>query len=607
MMTRTAGSHTLTRALAILAGLALLAGFSLSAHPAYATLQPVGNQINYYVNSSADTHDANPGNGTCADASGHCTLRAAIEEANFDSGPTIVNIFVPAYIIALTLHSPLEPGNGPYKNITHIYGTGYGRLAPTTVIDGLWRSGNPSSCYTPDVYNPGSTTIAGVRLTGGCAADGGDFDDEGGAVQNLGTLSISSSVITGNFAENGGGGIFNGVLVFFAADAGIKVDQNELPPNSVGMLNVTGTEISHNSTLGWGGGILSQTICEEVCLNLVCIVEPDLCVYNVPSTSMTLSNDPIHDNTAGFDGGGVYNAGGAQINDSSLYRNVANGGAAVNSGGGVFNAAGSTLEISGTKLLNNTSLSDGGGLTNAAAGTYIGINPILPGEPLNITVPGAQASLTRALVQGNTARTNGGGIENNGRLWLYDSRILSNTAGSAGIDGNGGGIFSSDHLMIMGSRPADSVIAGNKALGPVGVLTPDGGGIMAIDQTWITNTSITQNSAAFGGGIGYDTTEDFRLSPAQENLQLQTVTLRSNTASMEGGGLYFVHPVTTSASGQDVPAQGRLNNTLVTANSAGETAGGIYNENPCDPVLSGTSQVTGNTAPSHPNLQVSCP
>ena len=36
----------------------------------------------FTVDSTADSHDATPGDGTCADSSGRCTLRAAIEEAN---------------------------------------------------------------------------------------------------------------------------------------------------------------------------------------------------------------------------------------------------------------------------------------------------------------------------------------------------------------------------------------------------------------------------------------------------------------------------------------------------------------------------------------------
>lgn len=33
----------------------------------------------FTVNSTADSHDANPGDGLCADAASHCTLRAAVE------------------------------------------------------------------------------------------------------------------------------------------------------------------------------------------------------------------------------------------------------------------------------------------------------------------------------------------------------------------------------------------------------------------------------------------------------------------------------------------------------------------------------------------------
>ncbi len=40
----------------------------------------------FIVDSSADTGDASPGDGVCDDGSGHCTLRAAIEEANAHAG-----------------------------------------------------------------------------------------------------------------------------------------------------------------------------------------------------------------------------------------------------------------------------------------------------------------------------------------------------------------------------------------------------------------------------------------------------------------------------------------------------------------------------------------
>ena len=45
----------------------------------------------YSVNSSASDPDASPGNGTCATASGTCTLHAAIQEANADGDYSIIN------------------------------------------------------------------------------------------------------------------------------------------------------------------------------------------------------------------------------------------------------------------------------------------------------------------------------------------------------------------------------------------------------------------------------------------------------------------------------------------------------------------------------------
>src|SRR5262249_15217313 len=45
----------------------------------------------FTVNSTADTADANRGDGVCADAQGACTLRAAIMEADWDVGDDTIN------------------------------------------------------------------------------------------------------------------------------------------------------------------------------------------------------------------------------------------------------------------------------------------------------------------------------------------------------------------------------------------------------------------------------------------------------------------------------------------------------------------------------------
>ena len=78
----------------------------------------------FVVNSLADSHDAIPGDGIAADANGHTTLRAALEEANAHAGADTITL--PAGIIAVSAE------NGPLvvtDDVTLI-GTG------ATVIDG---------------------------------------------------------------------------------------------------------------------------------------------------------------------------------------------------------------------------------------------------------------------------------------------------------------------------------------------------------------------------------------------------------------------------------------------------------------------------------------
>src|SRR3954470_13424194 len=50
------------------------------------------NAATFVVNTTADTQDAAPGNGACADSGGACSLRAAITEANALGGADIITL-----------------------------------------------------------------------------------------------------------------------------------------------------------------------------------------------------------------------------------------------------------------------------------------------------------------------------------------------------------------------------------------------------------------------------------------------------------------------------------------------------------------------------------
>ncbi len=91
--------------LAALLALALLTTLLIGSAPARATT--------FTVNSTADTSDADPGDGACDDGTGACTLRAAIDEANFLAGVDTINfdpaVFPPGAPATISPASDLPP------------------------------------------------------------------------------------------------------------------------------------------------------------------------------------------------------------------------------------------------------------------------------------------------------------------------------------------------------------------------------------------------------------------------------------------------------------------------------------------------------------------
>ena len=63
----------------------------------------------YVVNSTTDGADASIGDGICADGAGNCTLRAAIEEANFTAAPDTINFAVAPFDNSVKTIQPSAP------------------------------------------------------------------------------------------------------------------------------------------------------------------------------------------------------------------------------------------------------------------------------------------------------------------------------------------------------------------------------------------------------------------------------------------------------------------------------------------------------------------
>ena len=269
-------------------------------------LTPPASATTFTVNSTLDQPDANLADVLCASASGFCTLRAAIQEANDTPGAD--TILVPAGTYALTV-----PGAGEDAAATgDLDITGQVSLHPlegpfgaaTTVIDagGLDRifdlRAGSSSSY-----------LQGVTVRGGAETDGGAI-----RVGNALGVVLSYLQVEANTASNG----------FFGRGGGIHV-------SSGGSMDVRESAIVGNSVCAagicFGGGIYSEG-------------------------SVSIRNSIVYGNT-GDDGGGILiQAGDAELNNVTVAGN-----SATSSKGGI-GAFGGSILIANSILADNTAPSE---------------------------------------------------------------------------------------------------------------------------------------------------------------------------------------------------------------------------------------------------------
>src|SRR6266508_5988437 len=149
----------------------------------------------FNVNSLTDS-----GDGTCDAASGGCTLRDALDDANNNNAPTVDHILFDSSITGspgtITLNGTQLP---TIDEPLYIYGPD----AATLTIDG----DSLSRILHIGTLTGGDVTVSGLTLTGGSSTD------PGGAIFSGDTdLAIHDSVITGNETTSGfagGGGVYS--------------------------------------------------------------------------------------------------------------------------------------------------------------------------------------------------------------------------------------------------------------------------------------------------------------------------------------------------------------------------------------------------------------
>ncbi len=265
----------------------------------------------FIVNTTADTVDANPGDGQALDASGNTSLRAAIMEANQQVGITSILLDGLTYTLNLT---GTESNNATVGDLdlfsattsVTIFGAGTGQ---TTIdaqgIDRLF-----------DVASGATLSLLDLTLTGGSATASGEED--GGAIYNDGgTVSLTRVAASGNTADESGAAIYQ----------------------ASGALTLTASTLSGNianSASSGGGGLFTY------------------------SGTVDLIRTTLANNMA-YNGGGIYSYGGMVTIDSSTI----SGNMATSLGGGIVNVA--NLTIRHSTITNNSGDGAGGGVASYGA------------------------------------------------------------------------------------------------------------------------------------------------------------------------------------------------------------------------------------------------
>ncbi len=300
-------------------GLALVAGLGLSIRPPDAAAAT----LTFQVTTTTDAPDVSPGDGICADASGQCTLRAAVQEADAQPSGSVITILVPAGTFPLKLGVLSLTAN----TIT-VQGAGGG----ATTVDGR----NASQVF--NVSPAASVTLGQLAIINGNAS-------LGGGIQNAGALMLTNSTVAASVASNGGG-IYNqqgGTLAL----ASTTVSQNVAGRDGGGLANNGGTlqlslsTVSGNKASQAGGGIVNF-------FGTVSI-----------SQSTIAANAASGKNSEG--GGGIANGDGTlTVDQSTISGNSTNSGTG---GSAIFNIL--ATSVSNSTISGNMSPQTSGSILNS--------------------------------------------------------------------------------------------------------------------------------------------------------------------------------------------------------------------------------------------------
>jgi CSLREA domain-containing protein len=357
----------------------------------------------FNVNSNADETDMTSGDGNCLTATGACTLRAAIQEANALGGAAIYTINLPQNVYTLRITGSNEDYsmtgdldiranieiNGAAMNLTRISGSGIDRVF--------------------DVRPGASLTLRRVTVQGGASPF------HGGAINNEGKLLVIESQLDHNTAFASGGALSN---VGIAELRKVRILSNSAQYYGGGILSAGTLRISEcliYGNSGAGGGLALQLATDIERTVIANNTGGGISVYNYAAKSDTkLTNSTITGNVPGA----VYLAG-SSADSFRLYSSTVSGNSSgIQVGKGVLYVRASIIDqgqkgcevrYPGQTVSEGYNIDRGNTCGFTAQGDMTGTDPkfgpfddvsgtfpLLPGSPaidaipssLNITFPG---------------------------------------------------------------------------------------------------------------------------------------------------------------------------------------------------------------------------
>jgi large repetitive protein len=493
----------------------------------------------FVVNTTSDTVDATPGDATCADAGGMCSLRAAIGEANALAGDDIIT--VPAGTYTQTLVAANEDLNvgGDWDIRSNITINGAG--AATTILQAAATPGTATERVMESPLAASVVTINGVTLRHGNKTGAAANATRGGGIRNVGIMTMNDCVVTLNNAS-GAGGVRNERTITLN---NVTVSNNACNNGGTtcfggGMYNtlaalstvtINGSTFTNNTStspgangFGFGAGLGIES---GAGFNLV-----------ITNSSFT-NNTGVGNGTGGSNGNGIRvlatAASTANITNSSFNNNSGSGGSSIQGSGIQAFTSGANGTLSGTwdgVTVNGNTVASGGALGLSATGNAMTItirnstisNNTSTGSAAGVgvansgTVAGANSviNITNSTISGNMANGSSGGfqLEQVSAVGTMTANLnFCTVANNRANNDNSGADVGGGINRISGVLNLKNTVVADNTVGTGGTAPDIAGVVNSQDYNHIEDPT----GATIGGTTTNNTTGDPQLGPLAAN------------------------------------------------------------------------------------------